>query len=86
MDVYLAIIALTATAAHIAATIRVYRFLKDKKLIREPFVLIRLNTFRYMNQYKEITRQETGKVGSLFYIWVISINIVLAMVVLYLIV
>jgi hypothetical protein len=31
----------------------------------------------YANKYREITKKETGKVSSLFYHWVISINVVL---------
>jgi hypothetical protein len=29
---------------------------------------------KYAHQYKQITLQETGKVGSLFYGWLVSIN------------
>jgi hypothetical protein len=28
----------------------------------------------YANRYKKITLEETGKTGSLFYHWIISIN------------
>ena len=32
----------------------------------------------YASRYKKITLKETGKVGSLFYHWLIAINIALA--------
>ncbi len=31
----------------------------------------------YAHRYKKITLEETGKVGSLFYHWLISINVAL---------
>jgi len=36
----------------------------------------------YANRYKKLTKKETGKVGNLYYIWLISINIVLVCVIL----
>ena len=41
------------------------------------FIWLRLLAPKYAHQYKEITRAETGRVGSLFYLWVISINLAL---------
>ena len=38
------------------------------------FIFIKLMLPVYAHRYKKITREETGKVGSLFCHWVISIN------------
>ena len=45
-----------------------------------PFPFIRLFLFRNLERYKEITRRETGKVGPLFYSYIIPINMALALV------
>jgi hypothetical protein len=46
----------------------------QKRDVKINFVLLRLFLLKYANQYKQITLQETGKVGSLFYGWIVSIN------------
>ena len=43
------------------------------------FIFIRLMLPVYAHRYKKITLEETGKVGSLFYHWVIAINIALVL-------
>lgn len=32
---------------------------------------------RYLNQYRDVTRQETGRTGPLFYSYVVAINLAL---------
>ncbi len=49
--------------------------LKRKQKI--SFVFIKLMLPVYAHRYKKITLEETGKVGPLFYHWVIAINIAL---------
>jgi hypothetical protein len=49
----------------------------DKRNIKTNFLWLRLFLFKYVNQYKKITLAETGKVGSLFYLWILSINLAL---------
>ena len=46
----------------------------DRRGIRTSFLLFRLLLFRNLSRYREITRNETGKVGPLFYSYVIAIN------------
>ena len=36
-------------------------------------------------QYKQLTREESGKTGPLFYPWIVSINTALALVIVFLI-
>ena len=45
------------------------------------FLLLRLLLFSYVGRYKKITRTENGRVGPLFYHWIISINTALLLVV-----
>jgi hypothetical protein len=41
------------------------------------FIFIKVLIPIYAHRYKKITFEETGKIGSLFYHWVIAINIAL---------
>ena len=61
-----------AVAWHITATIMIYEALW-KKGRKVSFFLLRLMSPKYASDYKEITRQETGKTGPLFYHWIVSI-------------
>jgi len=47
----------------------------NKRGVKINVLFIRLLTLKYIHQYKQITLEETGKVGPLFYPCVISINI-----------
>jgi hypothetical protein len=51
--------------------------LKRKQKIN--FVFIKLMLPVYAHRYKKITLEETGKVGPLFYHWVIAINTALVL-------
>jgi len=55
----------------------------SKRGVKVNFLLIRLYIFKYMHQYKELTRKETGKVGPLFFPCIASINLALVLAVLY---
>ncbi len=79
----LLIIGLIAAAWNVITTIRIYDFLKSRD-IKANFLLLRLLVLKYLSQYREITQKETGKTGILYYHWIISINIVLAAVILFL--
>jgi hypothetical protein len=49
----------------------------DRRNIKTNFLWIRLLIFKYVSQYRKITLEETGRVGSLFYLWILSINLAL---------
>jgi hypothetical protein len=51
--------------------------LKRKQKINFVFIKIMLPV--YAHRYKKITLEETGKVGPLFYHWVIAINTALVL-------
>ncbi len=45
------------------------------------FLWLRLMLPAYASQYKELTKAENGRVGPLFYHWIVSINAALLLVV-----
>jgi hypothetical protein len=51
----------------------------QKRNVKINFFLLRLFLPKYANQYKEMTQRETGKVGPLFYGWIVSINAALVL-------
>ena len=69
----------------IVTTIMIYSYLKDKGE-KVSFLWLRLFMISYANKYKKITKQETGKTGYLFYVWIISINIALISAILFLLI
>ena len=46
----------------------------SKRGVKINILWLRLLIIKYVNQYKRITQAETGKTGSLFYLWIFSIN------------
>lgn len=49
----------------------------SKRGIKINFFLLRLYIIKYIHQYKKITKQETGKIGPLYYPCIISVNLAL---------
>ena len=52
-----------------------------KRDIPVRLVWLRLMIFKYLHQYSKITREETGRVGSLFYHYVVPLNVALVLAV-----
>lgn len=50
-----------------------------KRNFKINFFLLRLYIPKYVHQYKEITLQESGRAGILFYWWILSINLALVL-------
>jgi hypothetical protein len=76
LTIFFAVIAFTAVGWYIVAGIMIVNeLLKRKQKIQFIFINVMLPV--YAHRYKKITLEETGKVGSLFYHWVISINVTL---------
>lgn len=50
----------------------------DRRGMRTPFPFIGLFLFRNLGRYREITLRETGKVGLLYYSYIVAINTALA--------
>ena len=77
MNAILITIGVLSIIIHIISTIMIYNFMEKRNDKIENFIFIRLFIFRYVNNYRKITKNETGKVGNLFYSWLISINVAL---------
>lgn len=55
----------------------------SKRGVKVNFLWLRLYIIKYMHQYKELTKKETGRVGPLFYPCIASISLALVLTVLY---
>ena len=60
----------------VITTMMIAGYLK-KRGEKVQFLWIKLMMISYADQYRRITKQETGKVGVLYYIWIISVNLAL---------
>lgn len=67
---------LMAALWHVISSLMIYNYLRDHGE-NVNFIMIRLLMFRYTAEYKKITLEEQGRVGPLFYHWLISINVAL---------
>ena len=54
-----------------------------KRGVKISILWLRLYVIKYMHQYKQMTKKETGKVGPLFYPCIVSINMALVLTVVY---
>ena len=73
LTIFFAVIAFTAVGWYIVASIMIVNeLMKRKQKIQFTFINVMLPI--YAHRYKKITLEETGKVGSLFYQYVISAN------------
>jgi len=73
LTIFCAVMAGIAIVWHVVSgAMIVNELMKRKQKIQ--FIIIKLMLPVYAHRYKKITLEETGKVGSLFYHWVISIN------------
>ncbi len=50
----------------------------DKRGFKINWLFLKVLIIKYIGQYRDVTRQETGKVGPWFYSFVISMNTALA--------
>jgi hypothetical protein len=73
LTIFFAVIAFIAVGWYIVAGIKIVNeLLKRKQKIQFIFINVMLPV--YAHRYKKIIMEETGKVGSLFYHWLIAIN------------
>jgi hypothetical protein len=62
-------------AWNVVITLLVYGALQRRK-IPVNFLWLRVTILKYLDQYRDVTRQESGRTGTLFYQWLVSINLV----------
>ena len=60
----------------IIASLLIARELK-KRGIPVSYIWLRVMIFKYLHQYRKITREETGRVGPLFYHYAVPLNVAL---------
>jgi hypothetical protein len=64
----------------VVASLLIYENLR-RRGEKVSFIWLRAMLPFYVSRYRKLTRQESGKVGNLFYHWVVSINLALLLVV-----
>ena len=70
------VLAIISVACVIASSIIIAAFL-SKRGIRINYLFFRVLMFRYINQYRRITMEETGKPGPWFYSFVTAMILAL---------
>lgn len=63
---------------YVVATMLIYENLR-RRGEKVSFVWLRALEPFYASKYKELTKRETGRVGTLFHHWVVSINLTLVL-------
>jgi len=80
LTILFASIVAIAVTWYVVTTILIYEALR-KRGLEVNFLLLRLLALKYASQYREITREESGKTGPLFFHWIFSINVALIAVI-----
>ena len=62
----------------VAASLLIARDL-EKRGVHVSYLWLRVMILKYLSQYRQVTLQETGHVGSLFYHYVIPLNMALVL-------
>lgn len=78
------ILAFVSVGSGIVFTIMIVQEV-SKRGVKINFFLLRLHLIKYIVQYKQLTRNETGKVGSLYYLCIGSFLAALVFAIIYLI-
>jgi len=84
MSQFLIVFALACVIWGVASSLLIVAALQ-KRGYSVNWLWLRLFIFKYLHQYRQVTRSETGRVGPLFYSYVISMNLALVAVVAYVI-
>jgi len=76
----LLILALLCAIWAISAAIMIAADLQ-KRGMPVSYVWLRVMILKYLHQYAKVTQEETGRVGPLFYHYVVPLNVALALVI-----
>ena len=82
INILFIMIAGTGLAVYLISTILIQEFHKKRNDKTPGIILINFVIFKYVKRYKMITKGETRHIGLLYYLWIISISVVLISVVL----
>ena len=77
---FLLVLALICVLWAVAASILIARDI-DRRGLPVSILWLRLMILKYLHQYATITKEETGRVGPLFYHYVVPLNVALVLVV-----
>jgi hypothetical protein len=77
MDLLIGLILVCAVWA-VVASLRIAGDLK-KRGLPVSYVWLRVMILKYLHQYSRITQEETGRVGPLFYHYVVPLNVALVL-------
>lgn len=53
----------------------------QKRGIKINWIFLRIMIIKYIGQYRDVTRKETGRTGPWFYSYIIAVNVALATVI-----
>lgn len=76
IPIVLAVLALSCAIWNVVTTARVYNALR-RRGVKVSFLWLRVLIPWYVERYKRITLQESGRIGLLYYHWIVSINLTL---------
>jgi hypothetical protein len=76
--VFLMVLLLLCVIWAVVASVLIARDL-HKRGVPVSFIWLRLMILKYLHQYSKITREETGRVGPLFYHYVVPLNVALVL-------
>ena len=71
MSNFFLILAIICVLCGVVSSIMITAFLSERGT-KINYLLIRIYIFKYINQYRKITKEENGKVGLLFYSFIVS--------------
>ncbi len=77
MNILLILVGATGVATYLISTILIYEFHHRRNDKTPNFLFINFHIFQFVTKYKKITKGQNRRVGPLFYMWVISVNIAL---------
>jgi len=53
----------------------------QKRGVKINWIFLRIMIIKYIGQYRDVTRKETGRTGPWFYSYIIAVNVALATVI-----
>ncbi len=77
MHTLLILLGTTAVVFFIGSTVRIHAYLKENDQGTKPFVLINFFIFKYIERYKHLTKKVHGRTGTLYLVWLVSVNVAL---------
>ncbi len=67
---------ITFLLIYVVSSIAIIDYL-NKRGVKIKWILLRLMIIPYADKYRKLTKQENGKTGKLYYVWLGSVNLAL---------